>query len=75
MGLTPKLETARRLVLAWGVHPVHAHDVSDFSDLVKHSIDIATREEFAVPGQSCGHGSVPFGTPGATNVLRLLWVD
>ena len=76
MGLTPKLETARRLVLAWGVHPVHAHDVSDFSDLVKHSIDIATREEFAVPGQRLVvTAGVPFGTPGATNVLRLLWVD
>ena len=63
-------------MLAWGVHPVHTHDVSDFGDLVKHSIDIATREEFAVPGQRLVvTAGVPFGTPGATNVLRLLWVD
>ena len=76
MGLTTRLKTARRLVLAWGVHPVHTHDVSDFSDLVKHSIDIATREEFAVSGQRLVvTAGVPFGTPGATNVLRLLWVD
>ena len=76
MGLTPKLATARRLVLAWGVHPVHTHDVSDFDDLVKHSIDIATRERFAGSGQRLVvTAGVPFGTPGATNVLRLLWVD
>jgi len=76
MGLTPKLETARRLVLAWGVHPVHTHDVSDFTDLVNHSIDIATREEFASSGQRLVvTAGVPFGTPGATNVLRIIWVE
>ena len=76
MGLTPKLETARRLVLAWGVHPVHTHDVSDFTDLVNHSIEIATREEFASSGQRLVvTAGVPFGTPGATNVLRIIWVE
>ena len=75
MGLTPKLETARRLVLP-GVFIPSIHDVSDFGDLVKHSIDISTREEFAVSGQRLVvTAGVPFGTPGATNVLRLLWVD
>ena len=73
---SPKLETARRLILAWGVHPVHTHDVADFTDLVNHSIDIATKEECASSGQRLVvTAGVPFGTPGATNVLRILWVE
>lgn len=75
LGLTPDLGTARRLTLAWGVHPVHTNDVSGFLDLENHSTELAVRESFAVRGQRLVvTAGVPFGTPGATNVLRILSV-
>lgn len=76
MGLTPRLDTARRLVLAWGVHSVHTDDVQTFRDMVSLSISAARREEFAEPGDAMAiTAGVPFGTPGATNILRIAWVE
>ena len=76
MGLTPRLDTARRLVLAWGVHSVHTDDVQTFADMVSLSIEAARREEFASAGDAMAiTAGVPFGTPGATNILRIAWVE
>ncbi len=76
MGLTPRLDTARRLALAWGIHCVHTDDVQTFGDMVSLSIDAARREEFAEPGDAMAiTAGVPFGTPGATNILRIAWVE
>jgi len=76
LGLTPVPETARKLVLAWGVHPVLTHDVTDFNDLVSHTNEVAVAEGFAQLGQRLVvTAGVPFGTPGATNVLRIIWVE
>ncbi len=71
LGLTPDVKTARRLVLAWGVHPVETSHFTEFIDVVNCATEVATKEKFAAPGQrliiSAG---VPVGTPGATNGLR-----
>ncbi|MBT3884541.1 MAG: pyruvate kinase, partial [Rhodospirillaceae bacterium] len=76
LALTPELATARRLVLAWGVHPVHTADVTDFSEMVEKATFIAKAEGFAKPGQRLVvTAGLPFGTPGATNVLRIIWVS
>ncbi|MBF5093803.1 pyruvate kinase [Azospirillum sp. INR13] len=72
LGLTPALSTARRLSLAWGVHAVHTADVGDFSEMVRRACWTAVHEELAGPGQRLViTAGVPFGTPGATNVLRV----
>lgn len=74
--LTSKLETARRLALLWGVHCVHARDVTNFSEMVQRAAAIAQREGFAEKGQRIViTAGVPFGTPGATNILRIAWID
>jgi pyruvate kinase len=74
--LTSNLSTARRLALLWGAHCVHTSDVKNFGDMVQKAVRIAHREEFAEPGQRVVvTAGVPFGTPGATNVLRIAWVD
>ena len=74
--LTPKLETSRRLALAWGVHPVLTEDARDMADMVERACRIAVREGLASDGQRLViTAGVPFGTPGATNVLRIAWVD
>jgi pyruvate kinase len=73
--LTSNLQTARRLALLWGAHGVHTSDVSNFADMVQKAIGIARDEGLAKDGESVViTAGVPFGTPGATNILRIAWV-
>jgi pyruvate kinase len=74
--LTSQISTARRLALAWGAHCVETEDISSFGEMVGKACGIAHRDEFARPGQRVVvTAGVPFGTPGATNVLRIAWVE
>jgi pyruvate kinase len=76
MGLTPNQETARRLALVWGVHSVLTPDLTSFSEMVDMAVKTAKEEEFAsVEDALVITAGVPFGTPGATNVLRIARVD
>ncbi len=76
LGLTPDVRTARRLALAWGVHSVHSREIAQFADMVTYAAGIAHQQGFAAPGQRLVvTAGVPFGTPGSTNVLRIVWVD
>jgi pyruvate kinase len=73
--LTERVETARRLMLAWGVHPVVTADVSSFEEMVEKACRISAETGFAARGDRVViTAGVPFGTPGATNVLRIGWV-
>ena len=75
LGLTSNMRTARRLVLAWGVHTVHTADIENFQQMVDKAANIARQEGLAQVGDPLViTAGVPFGTPGATNVLRLAWV-
>jgi pyruvate kinase len=72
IGLSASEATARGMTLAWGVHSVRSRDVHDFSTMVGRAAHIAHREGFAKVGESIViTAGVPFGTPGATNVLRI----
>jgi pyruvate kinase len=74
--LTSNLGTARRLALLWAAHCVHTADVENFGDMVQKAVRIAHHEGIAQPGQRVViTAGVPFGTPGATNILRIAWVD
>jgi len=74
--LTSNLQTARKLALAWGLHCVHTSDVSNFTDMVQKATHTARQEGFAKKGDRVViTAGVPFGTPGATNVLRIAWVE
>jgi pyruvate kinase len=73
--LTANLATARRLTMVWGVHTVQTKDVSSFSDMVQKACRIAFTQGFAQEGgRVVITAGVPFGTPGATNILRIAWV-
>ena len=73
--LTESVATARRLVLAWGVHGVVTRDVRNFSDMIGKACRIALGEDLAIKGDRLVvTAGVPFGTPGATNILRIAWV-
>ncbi len=72
VGLTSKIETARRLVLSFGVHAVHTADVANFGEMVQKAVQIASCDGLAKDGQALViTAGVPFGTPGSTNVLRI----
>ncbi|HTR82876.1 MAG TPA: pyruvate kinase [Reyranella sp.] len=73
--LTPNLNTARRMTLTWGVHPVQTEDAQNFADMVQRAVRIAREEKVAEPGKRLViTAGVPFGTPGATNILRIAYV-
>jgi pyruvate kinase len=72
LALTPKVATARRLALAWGVHAVVTDDAHDVDDMTNRAVEIARREGFANSGERVIIiAGVPFGTPGATNMIRV----
>ena len=76
LGLTPRADTARRLALAWGVHSVQTQDLHTFRDMVRLAIRVVKEEEFGDVGDAVAiTAGVPFGTPGATNILRIAWVE
>ncbi|SDU35871.1 pyruvate kinase [Stappia sp. ES.058] len=73
--ISPVLETARRLALAWGLHCVVSDDAKDENDMVDRACRISFQEEFARPGQRIiTTAGVPFGTPGSTNMLRIAFI-
>ncbi len=72
LSLTPRLATARRLALAWGVHSVHIANVADVDEMTALACEIARRERFAEPGRFIvAIAGMPFGTPGTTNLIRI----
>jgi len=75
IALTPKRETARRLTMAWGVHPIVTKDASDVDDMAFRAAKFAVRERFAEIGDRVIIvAGVPFGIPGATNMVRIAFV-
>ena len=73
MVLTPKLETARRLGLLWGVHAVVTRDVASFEEMVGKAKRMVLRHKLAGAGDRViVMAGVPFGTPGSTNVLHVV---
>jgi len=72
LSLSAERSTARQLSLAWGVHCVHTTEVQSFSDMVAKAVRIARQEDFAKKGDHLVvTAGVPFGTSGATNILRV----
>jgi pyruvate kinase len=76
IGMTPKLNTARKLALVWGVHPVLTHDVEAVSEMTVFACQTAAREGLARKGQTIVIAAgMPFGTAGTTNLLRIAQLD
>ncbi len=72
LALTPRLATARRLALAWGVHPVPFDEVHDIGEMIAHATAAAVREGVAAAGDTVVViAGIPFGEPGSTNLLHI----
>ena len=75
LALSPNIGTGRRLALVWGVHAVLTEDARDVNDMVERACRHAYKDGFAKPGQRVLIvAGVPFGTPGATNMMRIAFV-
>jgi pyruvate kinase len=76
ISISPNVSAGRKLALAWGVHSVVAEDARDQDDMVDRACRIAFKEGFAQVGQRLiVAAGVPFGTPGATNMVRIAVVS
>ncbi|HEX3652037.1 MAG TPA: pyruvate kinase [Rhizomicrobium sp.] len=75
IALTPLVETARRLSVAWGLHCVLTEDAHDLDDVVQRATEMAVQEGFAKSGERIViTAGVPLGTSGSTNLLRVAFV-
>jgi pyruvate kinase len=73
--LTGSDQTARKLTLAWGVESFFSHDAHSVEEMVDYALAMVQDNEFADRGQPIViTAGMPFGTPGATNMLRIAWV-
>ncbi|MBS0369200.1 MAG: pyruvate kinase [Proteobacteria bacterium] len=72
LALTPRQATARRLAIAWGVHPVPFDEVHDVAEMIEHATAAALREAVAQPGDTVVViAGLPFGQQGSTNLLHV----
>jgi pyruvate kinase len=71
--LTPRLATARRMGLVWGVHAVVTRDVANFEAMVEKAKRMALRTRIAQGGDALVLvAGVPFSTTGTTNVVHVV---
>ncbi|GAK34202.1 pyruvate kinase [alpha proteobacterium Q-1] len=76
MALTPNERVARRLCIVWGLFAVKTRDVDSFEEMYQKAKRMALRYKFVSGGDRIAiTAGVPFGTPGATNVLHLAWIS
>lgn len=74
--ITPRALTARQLALVWGVHAVVTKDAESVDEMTQAACSLALSQGFAQPGQSVVIAAgLPFGTPGATNLLHIAMVE
>lgn len=71
--LTPSSRTARRVALLWGAHAVVTKDIGSFEEMIAKGKRMALRHGYGKAGNKLiALAGVPFGTPGATNLLHVV---
>jgi len=75
IGLTPNLDTARRMAVVWGVHAVVTADIHSMGEAVTRATQTARAEGFAAHGENVVVvAGIPFGLSCSTNSLRVATV-
>ncbi len=76
LGLTPKPQTLRHLTLSWGVTPVLVTPFSDADEIFELARRWTMEYGLAKPGDRLiVTAGVPVGTPGATNLLKVIKIE
>ena len=73
VGLSPKIDTTRRMQLYWGVNSCYSsEDAQNAQEMVKIACTVVKNKKLVEPGDSVViSAGVPFGSAGTTNLLRL----
>jgi pyruvate kinase len=75
IAISPVVGTTRRLALVWGLHCAVGEDPRDVDTMVDRACEVVVEEKIAQPGDRIiVTAGVPFGTPGATNMLRIAFI-
>jgi len=73
MVLTPSVTVARKVALLWGAHSVATRDIGSFEEMIGKGKRMALRHGFGGAGSKLlVMAGVPFGVPGATNLLHVV---
>jgi pyruvate kinase len=76
IGLTPIVETARRLSLVWGVRSVVIEDATDPEDMIaKADLTVRRLGVGDIGDRVAVIAGIPFGRPGKTNTIRLFRLE
>jgi len=76
VAITPDETVCARLLLHWGVYPVHAETPSSMDGLFSEAAETAKNLGLAKPGDLIViTGGIPIGTAGATNLLKVQRLD
>ncbi|MBL4595179.1 MAG: pyruvate kinase [Robiginitomaculum sp.] len=76
IGMTPNDHTARRLALVWGITSCLTEDAQDMDDMVRKAVKTVKREGIAERhDRIVVTAGIPFGSPGKTNLVRIVRVD
>ncbi len=72
--LTPSPAVAGRLTVAWGLRPRVSTETGTVEEMVAAAVKGCRAEGMVREGEAViVTAGVPFGTPGTTNLLRLVW--
>lgn len=72
LSLTPSLNTARRLTVAWGIYSVVNERLHKVEEVTSTALEIAQAQGMAQRGDTLViTAGEPFGQPGSTNSLRI----
>lgn len=74
LSLTPNVDVARRLAIGWGISSRVSAGAENIEDIVAMASDAAQAEGLCETGRPLVVAAgVPFGKPGSTNLMRIVW--
>jgi pyruvate kinase len=74
LSLTPNTAVARKLALVWGIRSRVSPDARSIEDIVAIAAEAAQSEGLCDVGRPLVVAAgVPFGQPGSTNLLQIVW--
>jgi len=76
LAITPSANTARRLLLSWGIEPHLATEPSNVDIMFQEAAQLALQNGIAKRGELVIiTAGIPMGTPGSTNVVKVHRVE
>ena len=72
IGISPNINTARKLQIMWGVDSCHNEDAHDTKEMVSIACAVVKEKKIVKPDDSVViTAGIPFGNAGSTNLLRI----